>query len=118
VHPEYGYGQLNAGAALKKIPVDIRTRPTMQKILGVARILEMRKKGRSISYTLEIIEASTVQLDIIQPITGKAYRICDQYLKIGRHAFTYDLPNIQAGIYIYRIRAGKTSASRSILLTQ
>ncbi len=118
VHPEYGYGQLNAGAALKKIPVGIRTQASFQKELAHGTILEMRKTDRSITYTLEIIEATAVHLEIIQPTTGKAYQICNQYLEKGRHAFTYDLPINQAGIYIYRFRAGKTSSLGGILLTQ
>jgi subtilisin family serine protease len=117
VHPEYGYGQLNAGAALKKIAVNIRSRLTQNGEQVSARVEGWRQNGNSLAYTIEVFAEADVQFEIFEPSTGRTYALLNQHLKPGRHAFTYSLPHGHAGLYFYRIRTGKKSLAGSVLLT-
>ena len=63
-------------------------------------------------------EASDVRLEIFDSLGRRVTTLVDNQMPAGTHQVTFDAGNLSSGVYIYRIRAGEFTETRSMMFVK
>lgn len=119
VHAEYGYGQLNAGAALIEALKTIAVGTTPRRSLPgnpLARVVDVRLSGTSLAYSVLVGEKSRVRIDFVNPGDGSVIPVLDKFLGAGKSGFTFPLKLRTKGMHLLRVRIGDRVESMKVVL--
>ncbi len=66
----------------------------------------------------DLPDASEVHLTVYNAAGQRVATLVDGNLTAGRHSVSFDAENLPAGVYLYRLKTGRFSATRKMLLVK